>query len=47
VRQVLNLRPAPEFEAWLTRQGIFTAQGQLVPASTTSQLLKKLPAALR
>ncbi|MGI4820120.1 MAG: ethanolamine ammonia-lyase subunit EutB [Janthinobacterium lividum] len=47
VRQVLNLRPAPEFEAWLTRQGIFTAQGQLVPASSTSQLLEKLPAALR
>jgi ethanolamine ammonia-lyase large subunit len=47
VRQVLNLRPAPEFEAWLTRQGIFTAQGQLVPASSTSLLLEKLPAALR
>jgi ethanolamine ammonia-lyase large subunit len=47
VRQVLNLRPAPEFEAWLTQQGIFTAQGQLMPASRTSLLLKKLPATLR
>ncbi len=35
IRQVLGKRPAPEFEAWLQRQGIFDAQGRL---STGSQL---------
>ncbi|WP_210517896.1 ethanolamine ammonia-lyase subunit EutB [Hymenobacter terricola] len=46
VRQVLGLRPAPEFEAWLQQQGIFDEHG-LLPASTSSQLLKQLPPALR
>ena len=46
VRQVLGLRPAPEFETWLLQQGIFDHQGQLLPASSV-QLLKQLPAALR
>ena len=27
VRQVLGLRPAPEFEAWLARTGILQQQG--------------------
>ncbi|WP_417580789.1 ethanolamine ammonia-lyase subunit EutB [Nitrincola sp.] len=35
IRQLLGKRPAPEFEAWLQRQGIFDAQGRL---STGSQL---------
>lgn len=35
IRQVLGKKPAPEFEAWLQRQGIFDAQGRL---STGSQL---------
>ena len=45
LRQVLGLRPAPEFEAWLLQQGIVNEQGQLRPA--TAKLLKQLPAALR
>jgi ethanolamine ammonia-lyase large subunit len=39
VRQSLGLKPAPEFEAWLERMGIFTQRdgrlrmgGQLPPA---------------
>ena len=47
VREVLDLRPAPEFEAWLVQQGIFTAEGKLLPASAGAQLLKQLPQALR
>ncbi|MBF9237674.1 ethanolamine ammonia-lyase subunit EutB [Hymenobacter sp. BT683] len=47
LRRVLGLRPAPEFEAWLEQQGIFNAQGQLLPASASAQLLGRLPAALR
>jgi ethanolamine ammonia-lyase large subunit len=46
VRQVLGLRPAPEFEAWLAQQGIFNAQGSLLPA-TSARLLGQLPPALR
>jgi ethanolamine ammonia-lyase large subunit len=46
LRQTLGLRPAPEFEAWLQRQGIFSAQGQLRPASATD-LWRQLPPALR
>ncbi|GAB3856988.1 ethanolamine ammonia-lyase subunit EutB [Hymenobacter terrigena] len=33
LRQVLGLRPAPEFEAWLRQQGIFGESGQLLPAA--------------
>jgi ethanolamine ammonia-lyase large subunit len=47
VRQVLGLRPAPEFEAWLAQQGIFNAQGHLLPAASASRLLGQLPSALR
>lgn len=45
VRQVLGLRPAPEFEAWLAQQGIFNAQGSLLPAAS-ARLLGQLPPAL-
>jgi ethanolamine ammonia-lyase large subunit len=31
VREVLNLRPAPEFEAWLLRMGIIDATGRVQP----------------
>ncbi|WP_282341239.1 ethanolamine ammonia-lyase subunit EutB [Pseudomonas sp. PS02288] len=31
-RQVLGLRPAPEFEAWLERMGIFDAAGRIAVA---------------
>ena len=47
LRRVLGLRPAPEFEAWLEQQGIFAADGQLLPASSASKLLGKLPSALQ
>ncbi|WP_201986708.1 ethanolamine ammonia-lyase subunit EutB [Hymenobacter rubidus] len=33
LRQVLGLRPAPEFEAWLRQQGIFGESGRLLPAA--------------
>jgi len=31
VREALNLRPAPEFEAWLLRMGLMDAQGRMTP----------------
>ncbi|MGY3089535.1 ethanolamine ammonia-lyase large subunit [Hymenobacter sp. UYAg731] len=46
LRQVLGLRPAPEFEAWLRQQGIFDEHGRQLPAAT-SKLLGRMPAALR
>lgn len=36
VRRLLNLRPAPEFEAWLESRGIFR-DGQLLPAEPTTE----------
>ena len=39
LRQLLGLRPAPEFEAWLQRMGIFESGGR-------SRLLDGLPASL-
>jgi ethanolamine ammonia-lyase large subunit len=32
LRRVLGLRPAPEFEAWLQRMGVFSGTGQLAEA---------------
>ncbi|NML65286.1 ethanolamine ammonia-lyase subunit EutB [Hymenobacter sp. RP-2-7] len=46
LRQTLGLRPAPEFEAWLQQQGIFSAQGQLRPAGDAA-LWRQLPPPLR
>jgi len=40
VRKVLGLRPAPEFEQWLLKQGITDAQGNL-SKSGPKELLKK------
>jgi ethanolamine ammonia-lyase large subunit len=31
VREALNLRPAPEFEAWLQRMGLMDARGRMTP----------------
>jgi len=44
LRNVLGLRPAPEFEAWLMRQGIMDQQGQLTPQTDQRLLIgmKKL-----
>ncbi|HZY35171.1 MAG TPA: ethanolamine ammonia-lyase subunit EutB [Mucilaginibacter sp.] len=39
VRKVLGLRPAPEFEEWLTRQGIADETGALLPVSSSHKLL--------
>ncbi|WP_295129303.1 ethanolamine ammonia-lyase subunit EutB [uncultured Chitinophaga sp.] len=40
VRKVLNLRPAPEFEAWLLKQGIISETGDLLPVHQSHKLLK-------
>jgi ethanolamine ammonia-lyase large subunit len=39
LRQVLGLRPAPEFEAWLERMGVSSPSGRLLPAGATHALL--------
>jgi ethanolamine ammonia-lyase large subunit len=41
LRQVLGLRPAPEFEQWLIKQGIMNEYGMLT-AQTDLQLLKDM-----
>ncbi len=38
VRQLLGLQRAPEFEAWLQRQGLTDGQGRLQPASSRPAL---------
>ena len=40
VRQVLGLRPAPEFEQWLQQHGIFNAENQLQQKSDVPALFK-------
>ncbi|MEI8074485.1 MAG: ethanolamine ammonia-lyase subunit EutB [Bacteroidota bacterium] len=39
VRQILGLKPAPEFEQWLIQQGIFNSEGNLLSVSPQHQLL--------
>ena len=39
IRDVLKLRPAPEFEAWLLKMGLLNDQGRLLPVSAGHQLL--------
>ena len=43
LRQVLGLRPAPEFEAWLQSMGIAESGRQLRPVSTAHALLAYAP----
>jgi ethanolamine ammonia-lyase large subunit len=43
VRELLGLRPAPEFLSWLEERGVFRA-GRLLPAATGSRLLGMLAA---
>jgi ethanolamine ammonia-lyase large subunit len=38
-RKVLGLKPAPEFEQWLQRQGIMDLSGRLLPVGETHRLL--------
>ncbi|MBD9357478.1 ethanolamine ammonia-lyase subunit EutB [Methylomonas albis] len=50
LRQVLGLRPAPEFEAWLERMGIFDGQNRLADGRISTPLLNNfhgLPRAQR
>jgi ethanolamine ammonia-lyase large subunit len=47
VRSVLGLRPAPEFEVWLSQQGLFDDKGKLLPAAASARMLSQLPASLR
>ncbi len=42
LRQLLGLRHAPEFEAWLQGRGIIDAGGRLLPASAGHRLLADL-----
>ena len=44
-RQMLGLRPAPEFEAWLERAGLLDAGGRIRPATLPRHLAALLPAA--
>jgi ethanolamine ammonia-lyase large subunit len=39
IRKALGLRPAPEFEAWLVKQGIFDEAGHQLPANAHHPLL--------
>jgi ethanolamine ammonia-lyase large subunit len=42
VRKVLGLRPAPEFEAWLVKQGIFDEDGKLLAVNVSHKLLLEM-----
>ena len=44
LRQVLGLRPAPEFENWLARQGLMDGADRIRPRSLPSQFRALLPA---
>jgi ethanolamine ammonia-lyase large subunit len=39
VREVLGLRPAPEFEAWLAKVGLLDADGRVLEAPGAQRLL--------
>jgi ethanolamine ammonia-lyase large subunit len=45
LRRVLGLRPAPEFEAWLQRMGVFSGTGQLAEAlpAVFERVVQQLP----
>jgi ethanolamine ammonia-lyase large subunit len=43
LRELLGLKRAPEFEAWLARMGIADAQGRLRQIGDTHRLLRELP----
>lgn len=42
LRQVLNLKPAPEFDAWLKQMGITDDRNNLLPVNNQHPLLKAL-----
>ena len=39
LRSILGLKPAPEFEQWLIKQGIINADGHLLPINSSHKLL--------
>jgi ethanolamine ammonia-lyase large subunit len=47
VRDMLNLRPAPEFEAWLMRMGIMNAEARIRPRLAGTEAAKLLDYANR
>jgi ethanolamine ammonia-lyase large subunit len=42
LRHLLDLRPAPEFEAWLERMGMYDERGRLAPAGWQSESTRRL-----
>ncbi|ASU34032.1 ethanolamine ammonia-lyase subunit EutB [Mucilaginibacter xinganensis] len=42
LRNTLGLKPAPEFEKWLIKQGIYNGEGGLLPLNTSHKLLSGL-----
>lgn len=40
VRELLGLKPAPEFESWLLKQGLTNDQGKLISSKSNHPLLK-------
>ncbi len=47
LRNVLNLKPAPEFELWLKQMNIMDSNGKVQPIAANQLLLEKLPRALK
>ncbi len=45
LRQMLNLKPAPEFEAWLDRVGLTDATGRVRPLDMPDRFQRLLAAA--
>jgi len=39
LRRLMNLKPAPEFEAWLDRMGMLDEQGRLLDQPPSKRLL--------
>jgi ethanolamine ammonia-lyase large subunit len=44
MRDLLHRRPAPEFEAWLARQGLLDAARRIRPAALPGHFRALLPA---
>lgn len=42
VRKILGLRPAPEFEAWLMRQGIMDDEGKMIEGNSPDRLMRMI-----
>jgi ethanolamine ammonia-lyase large subunit len=42
LRSLLDLQPAPEFQAWLVHMGVLDDRGRLEPAATANALLRQL-----